>query len=245
MKKICLLLFIGLFINTGLKAQSLNINNVTDVVRQGRLNNIDVENKKINFSEIKDSPFWDDDFVRGQILVKQDGEEKIISAFIRYRIFDDMFEVKKNKTDPDSQITTMKRSKDIAVKLKDKKFVLLMNLPITIRGVRNGYSMILVAPKKDGDATLYKRLSQKFIPAKAPKNPYDTGKKARLDENDFYFVKIDGQLYNVEPHKKKAFKNFPDHNKELKGFISKNKMKFKNKTKDQDMIRLVNFYNTL
>lgn len=229
-------------------SQVLTTSNVKDYVMQSNINHnqINDKGKIVNLSELNGSPYWNKEFAQGKILIKKGDKVKTITVFIRYRIFDDIFEVKKTKTAPDSKILDMQRSTDLEVKLAHTKFEFLKHLPVEIRGVRNGYAIVLVSPRKDTDeATLYKRMSQILIPAKAPSNPYDKGKKASLREKDYYFVKIDGRLYQIEPHHRKAYRGFPDHNKDLKKYISKNRLKFRGDNKDSDMIRLVNYYNGL
>lgn len=240
-----ILLGLGLcFAGLQLNAQALTLDNMEDLGRQANQNHniINAEKKTINTKNVKGSPYWHDDFVQGKIIDK--GEDNTLNVFLRYRIFDDIFEIKKRKTD--SKMLNMRRSGNFEVILNNKRFVFLQNLPVKIRGSYNGYSMVLAEPKEGQDGlTLYKRMSQTFIPGQEARSSYDHGKKARLKEKDYYFIKIGDMLYSIEPDRRKAAKAFPSQHKQLKKFISKKNLKFKDKTQDRDLTRLVNYYNRL
>ncbi len=247
MKK-AMLIFFALFY-AGFQAvysQALTVNDYRGLVRQSYLNsNLDVLNAKgkiVNLEAVNGSPYWSNKFEKGKIILNDGTNTRSVDTYLRYRIFDDVFEIRKSLSS--TKIMGMQRSPNITVILGNKKFVFLQNLPVEIRGTRSGYAMVLI-PATNGGVALYKRMSQNFIPAVPPKNSYDKGKKARLEENDYYFVKINGELYRIHADKRAAYKDFPDHQKELKQFMKKNRIKFRHKEVDADMVRLVNYYKEL
>ncbi len=248
MKRLHLVTLFILMISFGVSAQNIDITSLKDLsLRSYKLHNkIEAQGKIIDIANLDGSPYWNEDYHLGKIIIKEEEGIKTTKAFVRYRIFDDIFEVKKSLKAPESSAMELERTQDIVVLLDHKKFVLLRNLPIRIRGVRNGYAIVMLTPNKlEGNAILYKRMSQTFTPARAPKGPYDSGRKASLDREDYYFVKIDNRLYQITPHKRKAYKDFPNHQKELKDFIKENRLKFRNDEQDEDMIQLVKYYNSL
>lgn len=232
------------FVGFQVDAQALTLNNMEDLGRQVQQNNniINAEGKMVNTADMKGSPYWNDDFVSGKIIDKKN--EKTLNVFLRYRIFDDIFEIKKTKTD--SKILNMRRSNNFEVVLNNKKFVFLKNLPVKINGAYNGYSMVLAQPKEGEEGvTLYKRMSETYIPGQKAKSSYDREKKAELERKDYYFIKIGDMLYSIEPNKRKAADAFPSQTKRLENFIGNNNLKFNNGNQDRDLMRLVNYYNKL
>ncbi len=232
---------------TTLQAQTISINSVQDLVRQDRISQrydqINADGKLVDLNKINGSPYWHKNFEKGKIyLIKQD---KTLPAYLRYRIFDDIMEVKKSPDVPDSELYSLQRSKDMRIQIGTHQFVFFTDYPVEIKGTHNGYALVLTSNVQEGDAVLYKRMSQDFVPAKPAANPYSNPVKAKLSGNRYYFVGIEGQLYFLEPDKKDVLNNFPNHQKELKKFISKERLKFRGRNEEEDMIALINYYNTL
>lgn len=244
MKNIGVLVIMVLFGHIS-SAQTIQINSLNDLAM---LNNVNerksiISNGEIviNTKDLDGTPYWNENFAMGKIISTKDNSS--IVAFIRYRIFDDIFEIKKEKNDAD--ILIMKRSKDYNVLLNNEEFTFLKNLPIEINGAYNGYAMILVTAKNGEGATLYKRFSKEYHPEVKPKGSYDRGKKASLESANFYFIKVHDQLHLIEPDRKEAYKAFPDHNEQLKDYIKDEKLRFRKDEIESDLIKLITYYNTL
>lgn len=240
MKNVFGLLLMLLF-NFGVAAQTININSVADVARQVKINEmLDADNQFIPFSELARSPFLNDEFVQGQVFVKT--TDKVFPALLRYHIFDDKFEVKKSPTE--EAYFDLNRDPQIDVVLQGKRFEILENLPINIRGTNSGYGLVMVKEGSD-KASLYKRISQTYVHGTPDEGLYKKGKKPTLEDHEDYFVKIEGKFYHIKSDKKEAPQSFPNHQKELKTYIKNNKLKFRKKTMDDDITQLVNYYNIL
>src|SRR5699024_5079529 len=201
-----------LLTGVSMQAQSVGISDPRDLMMEVYVqqNRIDANGRFIPLSKIDDSPYWHDDFSLGKIITP-DG--KALTLYLRYRIFNDVFEAKKDLRTTKKNHMKLKRSQKYAIVLDGRRFVFLRHLPIKIKGVRNGYAMVLTGEMTD-NAVLYKRLSQEFVPEEPAKTPYGTATPAKLEAHHYYFVKIDGQLYRIIPHRRKAARNFPDHKKE-------------------------------
>ena len=200
-----------------------------------------VDGKFVNTSTIQGSPYFEDKFKKGYIKDLQN--DKIINANLRYRIFDDMFEIQPNSNS--EELSILKRSKNYSIKINDKIFVFEENFPIEMRGVNNGYALILSNnnDSKKG-AVLYKRITQEYIEAKKNSTTYSNS-KSRLINKDYYFIKTNDEIIQIEPHKKRAADAFPDHQKELENYIKDKKLKFRGDDEEKDLIELVEYYNTL
>lgn len=232
-----------LLMGVNMQAQSVGVSDPRDLMMEvyAKQSRLDANGQFIPLSKIDDSPYWHDDFSRGKIIT-QDG--KTLTLYLRYRIFNDIFEAKKDLKTTQANHMKLKRSQKYAILLGGERFVFLRHLPIKIKGVRNGYAMVLTGEMTD-NAVLYKRLSQEFVPEKPATTPYGTATPATLEKHHYYFVKIDGQLYRIMPHRRKAAQNFPNHKKELKDYIDEEHLKFRGDDEQADVIKLVNYYNTL
>lgn len=222
--------------------QALNINSVEDIALQANKNKDEIEakGKFVAISDIEGTPYMDDEFKQGQILIGN--KDKSVNTFIRYRVFDDIFEVKESESD--AEVMDVERSANLTVKIGNKTFVFVEDLPKEIRGAHSGYAQEMI-PETEDQAGLYKRMSQEYKPEQESKSGYDRPKPPKLIDEDHYFIKIDGTFYELEPHKKRIVKNLPEHQKEMKKTVSKNRWKFKKKNRDMEMMSFVNNYNKL
>ncbi|MBW2962427.1 hypothetical protein [Mesonia aestuariivivens] len=200
-----------------------------------------VDGKFVNTSVIQGSPYLEDKFKNGAIKNLQN--DKIITTNLRYRIFDDMFEIQANSDS--EELSVLKRSKNYSIKINNKSFVFVENFPIKMKGVYNGYVLILSNNNdpKDG-VVLYKRIIQQYIEAKKKANSYSNS-KSRLVNEEYYFIAIDDKILQIEPNRKKAADAFPNHNSKLDKYIKDNKIKFRGNDEESDLIKLVEYYNTL
>ena len=73
----------------------------------------------------------------------------------------------------------------------------------------------------------------------------ESDKEARLINKENYFININNILIEVKPDKRNAYKAFPNHQKELKQFIKDHKLKFKESSNDEDLIKLIEYYQNL
>ena len=83
-----------------------------------------------------------------------------------------------------------------------------------------------------------------FIDRKPAKTSYDKTKPAVLKRiSDKYFIAIGSDAAVEFPKKKKKFpKLFPDKHKDILSFMKKNKIKT---SKEEDLVELINYINTL
>ncbi|WP_146240755.1 hypothetical protein [Mesonia algae] len=196
------------------------------------------DGKKIRNVDVIGDMYLSPDFHKARIIDKVSGE--VINVYLRYRIFDDTFEARKS-TDDEATLF-LERSNQYDIKYNNLHFVFINKLPVFINEANNGYVLVLSENEK---ISLCKRLSQKYIPGQKTNSPMESDKKARLINKENYFININNILIEVEPDKRNAYKAFPNHQKELKQFIKDHKLKFKESSKDEDLIKLVSYYKKL
>jgi len=98
--------------------------------------------------------------------------------------------------------------------------------------------------KPDSKISLLKKESKKFIERKTANSGYEKTKPAHFKRiNDTYYVIIKNKTAQIIPKKKKDFlKVFPEKHKNIFSFMKKNKIKT---SREEDLIELVNYLNTL
>lgn len=194
------------------------------------------DGQKIENSNVIGSMYYDEDFKKGEVIDKESGQ--VISVYLRYRIYDDTFEAKKSPEEEETLI--MERNPKYDIVIEDTKFTFINKLPIFINKANNGYLIVL---NKDEEGQLLKRISQKFSPGQKSNTSMTSDKKPRLRNEENYFISVNDELFSIEAHKRRAADAFPDHNKELEKYIKKNRLKFRRKSEEKDLITLIKYYN--
>ena len=91
---------------------------------------------------------------------------------------------------------------------------------------------------------LFTKKGVRYSQAQPAVSGYDKDKPAEFkNNNDTHFVSINGAYAYELPSKKKSIaKLFPKHSKDVLNFIKKNKIKT---SREEDMMKLINYINTL
>lgn len=203
---------------------------------------------KLNITDLADidgSPYWEEEFKKGTAYDKS--KDKSVSVFLRYRIYDDSFEAKRSIDEPDDAAIPLKRSSNLEIRIENKPFKFLKRLPVKGEGENfiDGYALLLQKGVDDEDVSLYKRFKQQYNPAESGETGYQKGRKAQLIDKNYYIIEDGNSLHWVYVSKRKVIDAFPKHKKELKKYISDQKLKFRKSSKDNDLIQLVKYYNSL
>ncbi|SDR67191.1 hypothetical protein SAMN04515667_0186 [Formosa sp. Hel1_31_208] len=183
----------------------------------------------------KGSPYLVEDFSPAKISI---GNNMIYN--VRYNAFNDEFEVKIDEDniqslnkDVDKLTITMINGNETfgAINYTDEK-----------TGLNRGYFLFLTP--ENNTSKLYIKKAKKYIEAKPAVTGYDKDKPAEFrNVNDTYFISVNNGYAMELPRKKKELANLvPGKSKEILNFIKTNKIKTSNQ---QDLIKLVNFMNTL
>ena len=155
---------------------------------------------------------------------------------MRYNIYNDAIEMKKNLTD--EVATDLIKSENIYAKINDKRYHYRDYVDEEGKS-KSGY-FILISSR--GDSRLYLKKSKKFIPKKESTDPYGSGSPASFRDHNKYYFEINNSLFLI-PEKKKVFlKQFPDKKEEITKFIKSQKINLKKK---EDLIKLLNYYSSI
>lgn len=108
--------------------------------------------------------------------------------------------------------------------------------------INKGYFVHVTS--SDNDYQLLMKETVIFIDKKPAKTGYDKTKPAQLKRlDDTYYVSLDNNpAVELPSNKKNLSKVFPEHSKEVLEFIKDNRIKT---TKKEDLIKLINYINTL
>ena len=181
------------------------------------------------------TPYLNEEFFPAKISID---EKKVFSA--RYNAYNDEFEIKI----ADNNIQNLNKAIDnITIKmLKSNETFGALNYMDSKTGLNRGYFIFLTPDNEN--ARLYGRKTKKFIEAKPAQTGYDIDKPAEFkDAKETFFIAIgDGYAQEVPKKKKEISKIWPEKSKEINSFVKSNKIKT---SKEEDLIKLVNYINTL
>jgi hypothetical protein len=175
------------------------------------------------------TPYLEDDFKEGKVITTKG----VFNAIpLRYNVESDYVEFKQ---------------KDVTYVLDPSPSVKKVSLPAgdlvvesyTVKGKPAlGYYVLL----DSGRLTLLMKKKVILRPAQAPKAIETEGKPARYEKlGDEFFYKINGGAVTEITSVKKMLEVLPDHQDEVKAFVSKEKIS----KKERDLVKLVEYYNQL
>ena len=152
-------------------------------------------------------------------------------AYLRYNLYNDQMEFVKN-----DQIFYMKKQKGRKV-----RFTTLNSL-YKVYELYGDLEFFLV--KSEGEkASLLVKQKTRFIAPKKAQSTYAVDKPADFKrEKDQVFIEIGGKVVKVPSKKKEVPTLFGNQSKAMKDYIKKEKL---NPKKEADLVKIVNYYNTL
>lgn len=237
MKNVILLLPLLLFCNI-LFAQDLKIVHIprgAQAVSTTVIDGVTTHNYSSGKSiPVNGIPFLNEQFTPG-ILELHDGK-KSDEVLLRYDISKDLFEISRN-----NDTLTLNRPYDVKyVYLEDKVFIFDPNFRENTQRKYNGFFELCIS----GELSLYKKW-MKDLSFDSFASNYQGGSGTK----EYYYVDKVGFVGKTNEGKpflmnssKNFLKNIDNYKSEMKAFIKENKIKFK---KEEDLIELVDYYNTL
>ncbi|MEY8849835.1 hypothetical protein AB9K26_13535 [Psychroserpens sp. XS_ASV72] len=186
---------------------------------------------------IEGTPYVNEEFLPAKISASE-GE----IFFVRYNAATDQFEVKSDKNGSAFYLDKYRRDIQIKITPLDKTYQIFGYLD---EDLNEQYSYFIYLTDADKETIVFKREKVSFIGEKIAVTTYDKAQPAHYKRwNDSYYIKTkDGILLIEVPTNKKDFsKLFPEHQKEILGYIKDNKLKPK---REEDLIQIVDYINTL
>lgn len=203
---------------------------------------IDMEQKRASFGlsqeefdNIQGSPYANESFIAGNIY--KDDKQVFEDVLLRYNIFSDEIEIKKDANSAEEVYDALLKDPDTFVKIKDNIYVF-----VPFEGsIEKGHYFRIVSEETNFD--LYQKSEVSFKSPFYARTTYERDRPASFDqEHTYYIVDKAGKFYELPDSKSKIIKVMSKKEKEVKSFIKKNKLNFK---EEKDLLKLVKYYNSL
>lgn len=174
------------------------------------------------------SPFISENFLPAKINNSKE------SYAVRYNAAQDEMQIKGEN----SETLLLDKNKEYIVKLSDGSNKLYQTVSYA-DGTRGYAISIWTDANKNG---LFIKEKIKFSPEKAPKSSYDQGSPAKYSRVKDAFYMRNGEnsaLSQLSSNKKKFYAAFKGKEKEVQGFVKKEKLKI---NKKEDLMKIMLFY---
>lgn len=180
-------------------------------------------------SDIEGSPYMNNDFINGNVFMNS--KEQYVDVLLRYNIYNDQIEFKSGENiqslSPPELIDKIELNGEI-----------YEYIPYSLgKRIKKGFFIRLT----EGKAQLYKRAEIQFKKAENA-GAYKEAEPAKfIRKPDSFYVKIEEAQGQKVLKRKNLPELFPDKQAELTAFIKKNKVKIN----EEDLLKLVEYYNSL
>lgn len=177
------------------------------------------------YDDIQGSPFLNKEFIKGELLMSD--STKYIGIPLRYNIYTDEIEYQ----GPDeSEFALGDKTMAIKISFDNHEFKYISSSEV------KSYLEFVVL----GKATLLKKYKVRYVEAEKAK-AYEKSMPARFERGteNYYIEFQDGKISYV-PNNKNIASLFPDKKEEIEKYVKAEKLKLK---KEDDLIKLINFYN--
>ena len=235
MKNQFLLLLAILFSSLTSSAQIQNTRNTTDLLSIRRVaSNEILYGKPVPGGEIIGSTYLEEEWSKGELTFNNG--EKLTHAKVRYDIEMDQFQILIDNGKAINQYEGFDVKEVLFTRdSKTRKF-------IYCRSCDSSLSAILFEEIIDGNLGLLKRteLSVKDPTYIAAKDMGD--RNAYILKKQSLYMKSGDKLTKLTKNNNWNLSKFPDKQKEMKSYASKNKLKFK---EESDLVKLINYYNSI
>ena len=217
-------LFIGVMSMFTINAQNINV----DIATERNLMSKNVSNK-VNADG---SPYINDNFASIRITQYKD---RLFNA--RYNAYNGEMEVRIE----DNKVIALDNNSDYEVIFtSDNKTYRTVNYVTDQDYAKKGF---LVVISENDKYSLFKEEKIKFLQKVKATTSYQQDKPAKFQrEDDRFYLKINDETTYVPQKKKDLLEAFPEHAKDLKSYMKKNKLNPKN---EDELIKIVEYLSTL
>jgi hypothetical protein len=180
------------------------------------------------------SPYYNEDFSKGSILAN--GKTIANGQIVRYNVFKEEFEIRDPRNIDSKIVKTIVRDENIAIQINDETFEYVSSEKNKLRG----YFIPLLKSEK---TSLYKKITKNYIASQKAASSMASDVAALYKEKVvFYLIDEKGTYTALASSKKGKLKAFSSIKKQVKDYTKQNKL---NLNKEKDLIKLVNYTNTL
>jgi len=178
------------------------------------------DGEKIDIKDFRGTQYLEEDFQKGVVYDGLAGSEK--DMFLRYDALNDLFEMKKIKTEKNNEF--LKKTFEINISLDTKKFYCL-NYRNNDGNDVFGYLQEIATI---GDMKFYRKYGKKLILPQKAKTTLEQDRPGKIKNKKYYVVGISNDLKAAEINKKLILNYIKSDKKaSAKAFVKKNKLKFK------------------
>lgn len=190
----------------------------------------------INDNEVNGTPYIVNEFLPGKISADKDGN--IFN--LRYNAYNDIIEIQKSANEIEA---LYKDLVDVTVTILNKSYRAYDYKDTSTNAQKRGY-FVVVSNGEAGQKPLLIKERIIFIEKKPAKSSYNQTKPAQYKRksDQYYTLNDNGSAINLPSNKKDLANAFPKHTKDVLNFIKSNKIKT---SKQEDLIKLINYINTL
>jgi hypothetical protein len=187
--------------------------------------------RTLNESNIKGSPYLDDEFNFGSIYTID--KKHFADVPLRYNIYNDDLEFKTPTGEIQALVTP-----EIVEKAIFGNTQLVYISYVQLNKEKKGFFVVL----EEGKASLYIKPGVIFREGTAPGAYKDPEPPKFVKKSDDYYIRFDSGPAQLIGNKKDLIATFPDNQDKIESFMSKNKVKT---NKPESLKELVRFYNSL
>lgn len=227
MKKfLVLFVFVGFCTVNAQEIVDATVNNINSVF----------QTKKRDFSDVKygGSAYFDENFVVGTPYIKGEKQGEIP---MRFNAFTDEIEMMSGNS---GDIYNMIKKGYITAEFGGKTYSLHYFLDKNSKE-KEGY---LISIGQPGKIQFFYKPIKTLSKAKEPSSSYETYfPPSYIDESEYYIITPKNPIANIIKLKKKDILNLlGDKTNEIESFVNKEKLTYKS---EEDIIKIINFYNSL
>jgi hypothetical protein len=196
----------------------------------------------IDYSEIKGTPYINEQFVDGQYFL--DGESQG-HFYLRYNVYNDQIEILVDAT-PEN-LNGKDPKFDVYLKF-DNSMVMLNGKIIKSYYYNdehgNSSNSYFIEVNKTDKISLLLRKRCVLTPAEKAATPNQADRAAKFTIYDDYYLLLQNETYprKIELKKRKLLKEFPKYELDLKAFMKQENI---NLNQEDDLIKLTNYLSTL
>lgn len=183
--------------------------------------------------ETKGSPYVYEKFQIGS-LVNKEGKVIVSNVALNYNAYNDLMVGKPNVNSSDDDAKNLTKSTEFDVMIGKDRYISV---------IVNSYDLRYFQLLSEGDkVSLIKRYDKEYKAKELATTSLTRDIPAMFkDKESYYLYYPDGSYEPLPSSKSKIMKSF-QHGSEIKSFVKRNKL---NVTKEQDLIQVIKYYNTL
>lgn len=169
-----------------------------------------------------------------------------VKVNLRYDAYNDIFKIYLDLNKDEFKL--LERTKRFEYELNREKFVLIETDLLNVGHFKQGRGYVVELTDPEKNVVLYKRYHKKLNPGSVATSSYESDINPSLNTKLFYIIKLGNNYLKAETNTRKILECFPkDKQDKLEKFIKSNNLKFRGDDTEveQQMIYIVNYYNTL